>query len=92
MNSERFSDEGVPPLKKQRKEEDLLSAVIDGSLERVMLHLENGKSVDERYDEGNTCLLLASAYGHLELVKYFVDNGSAINETNDFGETCFLLL
>lgn len=52
--------------------------------------LDNGFTVEERDNDGNTALLFAAWGGHLATMKLLIDRGANLNEKNDNGHTVLL--
>jgi ankyrin repeat protein len=67
---------------------DLLVAVENGDLERLMELIEKGAdALGIKTDEGYTLLHWASYYGHKDIVKYLIEIGANVNTTSIDGKT-----
>ncbi len=64
----------------KRKKTKLTQAAFDGKLEQVISFVNNGVSVNQVDEEGQTALSWAAGEGHLEIVKFLLDNDAEINK------------
>ena len=60
-------------------------AAFFGHYATVKWLVENGCSIDERDNCGNSCLLFSARNGHLETVKWMIENGCSIDDKNNLG-------
>jgi hypothetical protein len=70
---------------------ELLFAARSGDIARVRWLLKDeGASIDERNDHGDTALLCAASRGQYEMVKFLMTTGASIGEMNIEGMTALL--
>ncbi|TGL88371.1 hypothetical protein EHQ68_11165 [Leptospira congkakensis] len=63
----------------------------NGHISSVTSALDKGQDINEKNEEGNTPLMLASRYKQPEMIKLLLSRGAKIEETNLLGETALLL-
>ncbi|MCW7470972.1 ankyrin repeat domain-containing protein [Leptospira kanakyensis] len=63
----------------------------NGNVGPVASALDKGQDINEKNEEGNTPLMLASRYKQHEMMKLLLSRGAKINETNLKGETALTL-
>ena len=70
--------------------EDLLTAIQKGDIEKVSSLIEKGADVNVRDTDGVTALILASQFGYADIVKLLIDNGANVNARDDEGRTALM--
>ncbi|WP_167483063.1 ankyrin repeat domain-containing protein [Leptospira noumeaensis] len=63
----------------------------NGNVGPVASALDKGQDINEKNEEGNTPLMLASRYKQHEMMRLLLGRGAKINETNLKGETALML-
>lgn len=79
--------------------QQLLQAVEDGHLKRIISLIEQGAYLDEKDSSGNTPLMIAIRQGEKEkdqeivrtLIKYMNDGGYSFNDANERGENAAVI-
>jgi len=69
----------------------LMSAALDGDLERVEEAIDEGALIDARDEQDNTALFYAIESGNLEIVKRLLEAHAYLNHVNKEGKTPLLL-
>ena len=68
-----------------QKNIDIFKAAGRGYLDKVKELIENGADINQKNDDGDTALILASFNYDIKMVKYLVDKGANIELTNKKG-------
>jgi ankyrin repeat protein len=69
----------------------LIYACKEESLEIIEYLVENGADVNEKDNDGMTCLMWASIYGYLTIAEYLVENNADVNEKDNNGITSLMI-
>ena len=66
---------------------ELIEKAEVGDLDAVMELVGKGSNVDEKDEDGDTALMIASKNGHVEVVKALIENGAKVDEKNNNDDT-----
>lgn len=69
---------------------DLMTASLNGDLERVRQSLERGVDVNSTDEKGTTPLMLAAYNGHTQVVRQLLEHGARVDARNAEGRTALM--
>ena len=69
---------------------DLVDYAISGNLDKVKELLGNGVNPDSKNNDGDTALVVASAYNYLDIVKELLKHNADINIKDNHGNTALI--
>ena len=67
----------------------LLVAAEERKLEVYEILIEKGCSIDEKYNNKNSCLIIAR--GDSEMIKFLIEKGRSMNDKDKYGDTNLLI-
>ena len=70
---------------------NIISATVNGNLNKVRNLISNGVNVNKADDKGMTSLMWASMKGHAGVVKLLLNNGANVNKADKYGKTPLLV-
>ena len=70
---------------------ELIEKAAVGDWEAVIELVGKGANVNEKDEDGDTALMLASRHGYVEVVKTLIENGAKVNIKNNDGDTAMSL-
>lgn len=74
-----------------RADEPLADAARDGNVDALRSQLAAGANVNQRFDIGQSALIIAAQYGHLAAVRTLADKGADLNLRDNNGDTALHL-
>jgi ankyrin repeat protein len=80
----------LSPEEQKGLNRQLINAVKEGNLKKVIDLLENGADVNAKNNDGYTALMTASREGHKEIVELLIKNGADVNVKNNDGGTALM--